>query len=493
VRAIELYRALFDFYPDAVDYGLELARTQTRASQLKEALATLALVDKQAPRAGDDPRLELQRLRVQALAGDFPAAAKSGARALSQARALGARQLVAEILLAQAHPLSMMGERAQARDLAAEASRIYDELGDPKGQADAAQRRASLASKAGELTESLALYDQAIATYRQVGADGRVAGVLNDRAGVLSNLGRRDEALRAYEEAITLARRVGDRSAELSCLINIGQQARHQRRYAESKARLEEALAQSRALGKKSNEGVVLESLGGVQIDLGDVRGAVEMEQQAIALYQGISDDTGVGNAKKMLAVALGLQGQDERALATFGEARAILTKLGEKTFVAHVEREQAQVEIARGRAAEAETQARAAVEALALAKAGPLEAEARGVLARALLAGGKTAEARRELDRALAGNDGADLQATAAAVELAEGHAAQAETRLTPLVVRTDVDRPALILARRVLAQAERAAGHEAKGAKREQAAIDDARALGLDALTRPLAWVKR
>src|SRR6202030_1404130 len=41
-KAIEIYRALVDFFPDNLDYGLALAKAQIGANQWKQALDTIA-------------------------------------------------------------------------------------------------------------------------------------------------------------------------------------------------------------------------------------------------------------------------------------------------------------------------------------------------------------------------------------------------------------------------------------------------------------------
>jgi TolB-like protein/predicted Ser/Thr protein kinase len=57
-KAIEIYRTLFDFFPDNIDYGLRLAAIQTQAGKGAQALATVAMLRK-IPSPVEDPRIDL--------------------------------------------------------------------------------------------------------------------------------------------------------------------------------------------------------------------------------------------------------------------------------------------------------------------------------------------------------------------------------------------------------------------------------------------------
>ena len=58
-RAIEIYRALFNFFPDNLDYGLRLASVQESGGKGKDALDTLAALRRLPDPAGKDPRIDL--------------------------------------------------------------------------------------------------------------------------------------------------------------------------------------------------------------------------------------------------------------------------------------------------------------------------------------------------------------------------------------------------------------------------------------------------
>jgi hypothetical protein len=92
-KAIEIYRALFEFFPDDVDYGLALARTQSSGGRGKEALETVSMLQ-QLP-FGEDPRIDLEDARGAESLGNFKRDLASATRAADKARGMGASTLLA--------------------------------------------------------------------------------------------------------------------------------------------------------------------------------------------------------------------------------------------------------------------------------------------------------------------------------------------------------------------------------------------------------------
>jgi tetratricopeptide (TPR) repeat protein len=476
-RAIELYRALVDFYPDSIEYGLQLATVQVKAARAEDALATLETLRKQARGAADDPNVDLEEAQALDLIGDFKREAAAGQRALDKAKALGARHLIARATFRLAYPTSAIGDRKRAMELATEAGRLFDELGDPLGSADAVMRRGNLAWAAGDLPSAEKLLSQSIELYRGLGAEHLLNGARVDHAGVLNDLGRYDDATKEYEEALAGARKLGNQKQETATMISLGQQLQNQGKMAEAEARLREGLDLARKIGKKNYEGVALESLGELRMDRGDPAGAAELEKQSVEVYTAIGDQTGVGNAKGKYARAKWWMGQphaDDYAAAT-----AILSKLGEKTHLAGLQRYQAEVALDAGRLDEAESLARASVTALAAAQAREPEAYSKALLVRVLIAAGKLDEAQKlSAELMISRTDWTEVGVGIAAAELAAKQPAAARARLEKLLANPEnASVTERLTARILLAQTERALGRTAAAQAQLKSVADEAR----------------
>src|SRR5262249_38860044 len=71
-RAIDIYRALFEFFPDSLEYGLALANTQNSGNRWNDALATVATLRGLPAPLRDDPRIDLVEAEAAYSLGGSP-------------------------------------------------------------------------------------------------------------------------------------------------------------------------------------------------------------------------------------------------------------------------------------------------------------------------------------------------------------------------------------------------------------------------------------
>ena len=134
-NAAENYRTLFGFFPDNLEYGLLLARAQTRGGKGKEALATVESLRKLPPPAGDDSRIELAASDAWRSMGDFKQGQALAALAAQKAKAQNEKLLLARALYQQGSALENLGDINGAMTAVEEAARIYKAVGDHYGLA----------------------------------------------------------------------------------------------------------------------------------------------------------------------------------------------------------------------------------------------------------------------------------------------------------------------------------------------------------------------
>src|SRR5205085_2913634 len=141
-RAIEIYRALFDFYPDNVDYGLALANAQVSAGLGKSALKIVEALHKLPAPLGNDPRIDLSEGRAAESLGDFRTDQTATARAARKARGLGASLVLAQARCHQSWALENLGNSDEAIKAAEEAEKIFAVSHDRRGLASAINAKA---------------------------------------------------------------------------------------------------------------------------------------------------------------------------------------------------------------------------------------------------------------------------------------------------------------------------------------------------------------
>ena len=167
-RAIERYRATGD--------PLGIARTQDLAGQALVSLGRIA-----------EAKTLLQE-------------------ALTSARVLGNRRLIACVLRNFGYASAVGGDCDAARDYVAEAVPIYEALGARMGAALALEDLGEFEFRAGNAELAFQLATSALATFRTVNHQRFVASVLSSLAMYLIALGRYDDAEERAHEALDLAR-----------------------------------------------------------------------------------------------------------------------------------------------------------------------------------------------------------------------------------------------------------------------------------------------
>jgi tetratricopeptide (TPR) repeat protein len=457
-KAIEVYRTLFEFFPDNLDYGLRLANAQISASRGKEALATVEALRKLPPPERDDPQIDIAEAKAARPLSDFRRAQAAAAKAAAKGQAQGANLVVAVARMLEGSAFEHVGEPTKARAAYEQAQGIYAAAGDRAGVARALNNTANLLDDQGDSAGARERYEQALAVFREVGNKVGAATLLNNIAGVLLSQGDFEGAKKRYEQALAIWREVGNKFAVGQLLNNIATLLLNQGNLAEAKNMHEEALAIRRETSDKSGMAYSQNNLGEVRAKQGDLAGARKSIEQALAIRK----------------------------------------QLGEKRNVAQSELSLASVFIEEGRPAEAEILAGKAAEEFRSERATDAEAQARTVLAESFLPRNQPGKAQEAVSRAkeLAGK-GQDARVRfsvaiiSARVRAALGEPAEAMTSLKATLA--EATKYGFVgyqfEARFALGEIEMESGKSAAGQARLEALEKDAKAKGFGLIARKAA----
>jgi len=438
-NAAESYRTLFGFFPDNLEYGLLLARAQTRGGKGKEALATVESL-RRLPSAGDDARIDVAASEAWASLGDFKEGQASAVQAAQKARAQNARLLLARALYRQGFSLENLGDSAGAMSAVEEAGRIYQAVGDRYGYASTLEVTGQVLVDRGDYPGALGKFDHELAIAREVGNRKAEASALNNMANVLGQQGDAEQARKMYENAGAIFREVSDQNNYAATLINIagirqneGDLAGAKKTYgqaltifrevndqngialsltgigtvldaqgdsAAAKKTLEQAAALDLAGGQANPSSDKLIDLGDALQHLGDLPGARESYEKALTLTRAAGD-------KSMAAYALaGLGSLDLKAAdfkqtqKDYEEALALRNELGEKDTIVSTRLAIAELAIEEGHPDAAEVPARETRDEFEKRHKSDDQISATVALVRALLAEGKNADAFKEVGK---------------------------------------------------------------------------------------------
>jgi eukaryotic-like serine/threonine-protein kinase len=320
-KAIDIYRALFEFFPDSLDYGLALVDAQVNQGRGSDAMQTLDVLQKLPPPLKDDPRIDLADARAAESLGDFKRDLASTMRAAQKARAVGASLLLAQARVDQAWALANMGRAEEARAAADEAEQIFSKAGDQRGVARSVNYGGILLQNRGNAVAAKARYEAALTIYGQIGNKLGVAAELDDLGDVLFALGDLEGSRRKYEEAMAIYREVGHengvcltKGALGSVLLALGDDTG-------SIQTSQEAVDICTRLGDRSKVAIALFSLGrGLRLK-GKISEAREVESEAVSAFEGIGDEQSAGRARLTIAELLLDEGKLQQARFTSSRA----------------------------------------------------------------------------------------------------------------------------------------------------------------------------
>jgi tetratricopeptide (TPR) repeat protein len=159
----------------------------------------------------------------------------------------------------------------------------------------------------------------------------------------------------------------------------------------------------SQEIGDKRNATLARGNIGGVLRIQGDLAGARQMFEQALATSRESRDKSATANALNGIAAVLADQGRLAEARKWYEDALAIQREIGEKTDATATQLALVELTLEGGRPAEAEPLARQAAEMFHTQKALDHEAAANAVLARSLFDQGRLLDAQSAIERATA------------------------------------------------------------------------------------------
>ena len=487
-RAVDIYRTLWGFFPDNLEYGLRLARAETAAGMPAAALETVAeLRALPAPHAGD-PRIDLAEAEAARALSDSERQLAAARRAAAEARQRGARVLVAEAEMAAGTALRNLGRPVEALAAHAGAAEICRGVGDRACLARALRQQAVTRTDLGELARAERLYREALALARGVGDREGVAAALNNLGIVRRRQGDLEGAARFTREALAVFRELGDRELQARSLVTLANVLAERGDLAAAETAYDEALALKRAIGDEAGAARVLGNLADLRLVQGDIAAARRLFGEALAADRASKDRNGVVTDLLGLGEVALLAGDLAGARARWQEALAEAQGIRHRSLAAWAHEGLGRARLAGGDPAAAERHHRAALRLRTASDEAALAAASRVSLGRVALARGEAAGAERAARQAAAeADENAEVEVAAACLLaeslLAQGRPAQARREVARALEQATAAVPLALRLAAALAQgrAEAAAGDRAAGRQRLAATQHAAAAAGL------------
>ena len=340
----------------------ELAGFQDRSGRSADAMASFRRILTSAP-AWPFPALELCRLSNATRLNDAAQARQFGEQARRSYAALGSQpgEALAMLCLADSLRVGNREERVRARELAAAALGVFEQLGLQYGRARAEHYVALAARAQGDLMAAATSWEQALehakavgntlleatvyinlgVTYTLLGQPGKALAYYtqsyetaerrgDERSAAYSRVNagallieygdRPDEGLRFIEGALRVVRRLQDRSFEVFCLQFMAAHARFTGHYAEARAGLADAM-------KIARDHQLASTLPALLLDDARVLTETGHYTEALALIEQASSSEAVTRPAELLierARILAREGDVERGRQVLEQLRAL-------------------------------------------------------------------------------------------------------------------------------------------------------------------------
>jgi tetratricopeptide (TPR) repeat protein len=402
-KAVEIYKTLFEFFPDNLDYGLRLASVQESAGKGKEALGTLDALRRLPAPEGQDPRIDLTEAVISRLLSESRRGQEAAARAARAALAQGARHVLARARFEEGSNLQNLGQMDEALAALEEAERLFREAGDQRGMAGSMNNRALVVAGRGDLGAAEKLFNEALAAYKSIGNKSGEALMEGNLGNVEYFRGNLAGARSRWERTLPVYLEINEKNGAARMLNNIASVLGEEGDVQGARGMFERALALYREIGQKSGAGSALGNIARSWHQQGDLAAAERAYTESLAIWKEIGDKQYAASHIQDFGRLLRDKGEFARARKAFDEALALRLEMKQEGEAAEARLAVLELDVDEGRATDAESPAREAVAVFRRLGSGGAEAAAHALLARIEAALGRFPAAADEAGQGLA------------------------------------------------------------------------------------------
>jgi tetratricopeptide (TPR) repeat protein len=317
-KAVEIYRDLFNKFPDSLAYGLSLADAQRRVSP-DDALRTLDTLRQLPAPAGNDARIDLMEARALT-DKDKPRSVAAAQRAIQKGTAQGSHHLVARAYGVLCQTETNGSSPSDAIHYCEAARQSYAEDGDHYNEARTTNDLGTAYYRMGNSANAESMFRQAGNVFHDVGDISAEGTIFNNLGDIYLDQGNLVEAQELLQKALTASKAVDDKASSALILNDLAELLRREGKLDAALTTFHQAQATAQEVENKSALGYVLNGIGDVWSDRGDLAAARKFYEEALALRNATGEKQSIAETQ----VALARLAADEGRLA---EAESSLRK----------------------------------------------------------------------------------------------------------------------------------------------------------------------
>lgn len=399
-NAASTYRALFELFPDNLEYALRLTTGLTMAGHSSQATAVISQLRRLSSPASDDPRIDM--LEANAGPTNDPARLVLIRSAEKKAEAQGKSLIYAQARKAECLNLNYSDHPSAGPPACEDAYNLFIMLGNRAGAADSIRLMADGIGSQGHYEQAIATYQRALNVLEGMGENQKTGSILNNMAINFENEGRLDRAEQLYRQAMLHFEAAGNKTNQAVALGNIAD-ILYSRGNLPSAEKTYHQVLDLDAAADKSDPNYELYRLADLELTEGRVAQAREDAEQAVAIgrrnqgaYQYLT------GAMAVLGEVFEAQGDFESARRQFQDSLEMQQKIGALDLIAETRVELANLALDEEHPEKTVPLLRTAIAEFEKEKSDPAASTAYTLLSRALLMQGKLDESRNAVRRAI-------------------------------------------------------------------------------------------
>lgn len=399
-QAASVYHALYELFPDNVEYGLRFVNAEVLSGEFREALAVIRQLRSLPAPASGDPRIDLAEAR--AIKVNKPASLALERRAVSKALTQGRTPIYALARRDECVDLLYTDHPEDATPVCEDAYDVFLSSGNRAGAADAIRLMADHFGSQGHYDQAVSTYQRALSILNGLGEHAKTGAILNNMAIVYANQGNLERANQLYGQAKSHFEQAGDKNNTSTAIVNMGDILFLEGHLGAAEKMYHQSL-DFISDGDHVDSGYTLSRLADLDLVQGRPSGAKTYAEKAVESYRLTQGSYQyLTGAMVTLGEVLEAEGDLAGARSQFEQSLSIRQKVGEEDLVAESQVELATLAIEEGHPQQAEGLLRTAIAEFEKEKGDPDASSAYTQLSRALMMMGRTSDASDAIDRAV-------------------------------------------------------------------------------------------
>ena len=294
-------------------------------AQAQASLQRAANLAQQANDAAEQAAAQCALAEVAVQQGDFETAQITLKRAEQLAGTQSNRSVLVTALRAASGALFAKQDFEAAHAVATQMLDVCRTIGDREGEADALARLAAVAARRYQVLNARQLYAEAERLYNALGKrQGQAAVMVNTTMLLVGRLGRYAEGLALTRRAEAIFRELKDVRGQAICALNEGMITLYLEDYAAGRAASRRGLELARQMNSRLMEANALANLGAAERELGELTAAIEHMEAGLAIRRTLGQPAELGTDLCDLTVAYCRQGNLAAAQHTAAEMLAL-------------------------------------------------------------------------------------------------------------------------------------------------------------------------